>query len=47
MIREKILAYYKQEIPYSAQVVVNSFEQGTDIIRIQGGKQKFLQVVNP
>lgn len=35
MIREKILAYYKQEIPYSTQVVVNSFEQGQDIIRIQ------------
>ncbi len=35
MIREKVLSYYKQEIPYSTQIVVNSFEEGTDLTRIQ------------
>jgi GTP-binding protein Era len=35
MIREKVLAIYKQEIPYSTQVVVNSFEEAEDIVRIQ------------
>jgi GTP-binding protein Era len=35
MIREKVLAFYKQEIPYSTQVVVNSYEEAEDIIRIQ------------
>ncbi|HEY0977406.1 MAG TPA: GTPase Era [Flavobacteriales bacterium] len=35
MIREKVLALYKQEIPYSTQVVVNSFEDTPEIVRIQ------------
>ncbi len=35
MIREKILALYKQEIPYSSQVVVNSFEETPDLVKIQ------------
>jgi GTP-binding protein Era len=35
LIREKVLAHYKQEIPYSTQVVVNSFEEGADLVRIQ------------
>ncbi|MCB9183026.1 MAG: GTPase Era [Flavobacteriales bacterium] len=35
MIREKMLSLYKQEIPYSAQVVVNSFEESEAIVRIQ------------
>lgn len=35
MIREKILTFYKQEIPYSTQVVVNSFEEGDALVRIQ------------
>ena len=35
MIREKVLTIYKQEIPYSTQVVVNSYEEAPDIVRIQ------------
>jgi len=35
LIREKVLANYKQEIPYSTQVVVNSYEEAPDIVRIQ------------
>lgn len=35
MIREKVLGLYKQEIPYSTQVVVNSYEEDVNIIRIQ------------
>lgn len=35
LIREKILTYYKQEIPYSAQVVVNRYEEGEELVRIQ------------
>ena len=35
MIREKVLAHYQQEIPYSTQVVVNSFEEGETLTRIQ------------
>ena len=35
MIREKVLAIYKQEIPYSTEVVVNSFVEEENIIRIQ------------
>ena len=35
MIREKILSIYKQEIPYSAQVVVNSYEESPEIVKIQ------------
>lgn len=35
IIREKVLANYKQEIPYSTQVVVNSYEEAPEIVRIQ------------
>lgn len=35
MIREKVLALYKQEIPYSTQVVVNSYEEGAELVKIQ------------
>lgn len=35
IIREKVLTIYKQEIPYSTQVVVNSYEEAPDIVRIQ------------
>ncbi|MBK8500478.1 MAG: GTPase Era [Flavobacteriales bacterium] len=35
MIREKILTFYQQEIPYSTQVVVNSFEEGEQLVKIQ------------
>jgi GTP-binding protein Era len=35
MIREKVLSLYKQEIPYSTQVVVNSYEEGPEILKIQ------------
>ncbi|MBL0044445.1 MAG: GTPase Era [Flavobacteriales bacterium] len=35
MIREKVLAIYMQEIPYSTQVVVNSYEESPEIVKIQ------------
>mgnify|MGYP000014575798 CR=1 FL=1 len=35
IIREKVLSLYQKEIPYSTQVVVNSYEEGEDITRIQ------------
>ena len=35
MIREKVLALYKQEIPYSTQVVVNSYLDEPEIVKIQ------------
>lgn len=35
MIRERVLAFYKQEIPYSTEVVVNSFEEGEALTKIQ------------
>jgi GTPase len=35
MIREKILLFYKKEIPYSVEVVVNNFKDEGNIIRIQ------------
>ncbi|MBL7933446.1 MAG: GTPase Era [Bacteroidia bacterium] len=35
IVREKILLNYKKEIPYSVEVVVNSFKEQEDIIRIQ------------
>ncbi len=35
MIREKVLSLYKQEIPYSTQVVVNSYEESPEILKIQ------------
>jgi GTP-binding protein Era len=34
IIREKILMYYQKEIPYSTEVVVQSFKDTEDIIRI-------------
>ena len=34
-IREKILTHYKQEIPYSVQVEVESFKEEENIIRIR------------
>lgn len=35
IVREKILLNYKKEIPYSVEVVVNSFKEDERIIRIQ------------
>jgi GTP-binding protein Era len=35
IIREKILLYYKKEIPYSVEIVVNTFKEEEKIIRIQ------------
>lgn len=35
IIREKILLNYKKEIPYSVEVIVNSFKEDERIIRIQ------------
>jgi GTP-binding protein Era len=35
IIREKIFFNYEQEIPYSAQVVIESFKESDDIIRIR------------
>ena len=34
IIRGKILLFYKQEIPYSVEVVVESYKESEDIIRI-------------
>jgi GTP-binding protein Era len=34
MIREKILLYYKQEIPYAVEVEVESFKEDSRLIRI-------------
>lgn len=34
IIREKIFLYYKKEIPYSCEVVIDSFKEAEDIIRI-------------
>lgn len=34
IIREKILLYYQKEIPYSCEVVVESFKEKDDLIRI-------------
>ncbi|MDR2980425.1 MAG: GTPase Era [Bacteroidales bacterium] len=34
MIREKVLLLYKKELPYSVEVVVESFKEEEDIIRI-------------
>jgi GTP-binding protein Era len=34
IIREKILLYYRQEIPYSVEVVVESFKEEEKLIRI-------------
>jgi GTP-binding protein Era len=35
IIREKILLYYQKEIPYSVEVVVESFEEGESLLRIR------------
>lgn len=35
IIREKILRLYKQEIPYSCQVVVNSYEESPQLVKVQ------------
>lgn len=34
MVREKIFKFYKKEIPYSTEVIITSFKEATDIIRI-------------
>ena len=34
MIREKILLYYKQEIPYSVEIEIDSFIEEKELIRI-------------
>jgi GTP-binding protein Era len=34
IIREKILEFYKQEIPYSVEVVVESYKESENLIRI-------------
>lgn len=34
MVREKIFKFYKKEIPYSTEVIITSFKEGKDIIRI-------------
>lgn len=34
IVREKIFLNYEQEVPYSAEVVITSFKEDTDIIRI-------------
>ena len=35
IIREKVLLYYQKEIPYSVEVVVESFKEEADRIHIQ------------
>ena len=35
IIREKILLYYDKEIPYCTEVVVNSYVEGKDIVKIE------------
>ncbi|MGZ3883171.1 MAG: GTPase Era [Bacteroidia bacterium] len=35
IIREKVLLNYKKEIPYSVEIIVNSFKEEEHIIRIQ------------
>ena len=35
IVREKILTHYKQEIPYSCEVVVEAYEEAPDITRIR------------
>ncbi len=34
IIREKIFLYYQKEVPYATEVVVDSFREGDDLIRI-------------
>lgn len=35
IIREKILLQYKKEIPYSVEVIVNSFKDEENLLKIQ------------
>ena len=35
IIREKILLYYQKEIPYAVEVIVESFEESAELIRIR------------
>ncbi|MCL2414424.1 MAG: GTPase Era [Bacteroidales bacterium] len=35
IIREKILLYYQKEIPYSVEIVVDSYDEGKDIDKIR------------
>jgi GTP-binding protein Era len=35
IVREKIFLNYKKEIPYSCEVVINSFKEAEDIVRIE------------
>ena len=35
IIREKILTHYKQEIPYSCEVVVEAYEDGDDLVKVR------------
>jgi GTP-binding protein Era len=35
IVREKILHHTRQEIPYSTGVVVDSFKEGADLVRIE------------
>lgn len=34
IIREKIFLYYQKEIPYSCEVIIDSFKEAEDIVRI-------------
>ena len=34
IVREKVLLYYQQEVPYSVEVVVESFKESDDMIKI-------------
>lgn len=36
IIREKLLLYYRQEVPYSSEAVIDSFKESDDLIRITG-----------
>ncbi len=35
IVREKIFLNYKKEIPYSCEVVIDSYKEGDDIVRIE------------
>lgn len=35
IVREKIFLNYKKEIPYSCEVVIDSFKEGDDMVRIE------------
>ena len=36
IIREKIFLYYREEVPYSCEVAIESFKESDDLIRITG-----------